>query len=73
MSDKPVASPCNSICSLNDEDICIGCFRTNTEIRDWSYLDNYQRLEGWCSVVSERRRIIRSIKATAYLITWYVL
>ena len=45
MSDKPVASPCNSICSLNDEDICIGCFRTNTEIRDWSYLDNYQRLD----------------------------
>jgi len=45
MSDKPVASPCNSICSLNDEDICIGCFRTNTEIRVWSYLDNYQRLE----------------------------
>ena len=45
MSDKPIPSPCNSICSLNDEDICIGCYRTNTEIRDWSYLDNYQRLD----------------------------
>ncbi len=45
MSDKPVASPCNSICTLNDEDICTGCYRTNAEIRDWSYLDNHQRLD----------------------------
>jgi predicted Fe-S protein YdhL (DUF1289 family) len=45
MSDKPIASPCNSICSLNQDDVCIGCYRTNTEIRDWSYLDNHQRLD----------------------------
>jgi predicted Fe-S protein YdhL (DUF1289 family) len=45
MSDKPIASPCNSICSLNDEDTCIGCFRTREEIREWSVLDDYQRLD----------------------------
>lgn len=45
MQDKPVASPCNSICSLNGEDTCIGCFRTGTEIRNWSLLDNDQRLD----------------------------
>jgi len=45
MLDKPVASPCTSICSLNDQDICIGCHRTSKEIREWSYLDNHQRLD----------------------------
>ena len=45
MLDKPVASPCTSICSLNDQDICIGCYRTSKEIREWSYLDNHQRLD----------------------------
>ena len=45
MSDKSIASPCNSICSLNQDEVCIGCYRTNTEIRDWSHLDNHQRLD----------------------------
>ena len=44
MANKPVASPCNSICTLNDEDICQGCYRTADEIRDWSVLDNDQKL-----------------------------
>lgn len=45
MADKPVASPCNSICSLNDEDVCLGCYRTANEIRNWSGLNNDQRLD----------------------------
>jgi len=28
---------------LNDEDICVGCYRTADEIRLWSMLDNAQR------------------------------
>ncbi len=45
MSDKPIASPCTSICMLNDEDVCVGCYRTSQEIREWSYLDRDQRLD----------------------------
>lgn len=47
MSDceKPVASPCVSICALNEDDICIGCFRTGREISEWGALDNRQRRE----------------------------
>lgn len=30
-----VASPCVLACQLNDEDMCIGCFRTITEIVGW--------------------------------------
>ena len=30
------ASPCVSSCCLNEEDICLGCFRSLTEITGWS-------------------------------------
>jgi predicted Fe-S protein YdhL (DUF1289 family) len=43
MADKPVKSPCNSVCMLNDEDVCVGCYRTSEEIRIWSVLNNDQR------------------------------
>lgn len=33
-----VASPCVSICALDGDDICIGCFRTGREISYWGRL-----------------------------------
>ena len=45
MTKNPVASPCNSICTLNDEDICIGCYRSAEEIRNWSVMDDDQKLD----------------------------
>ena len=30
------ASPCVSNCCLNEEDICLGCFRSLAEITGWS-------------------------------------
>ena len=44
MSD-PVKSPCISVCALNEENICVGCYRTAREITEWSTLDNQQRLQ----------------------------
>lgn len=39
-----VASPCVSVCLLNDEDVCVGCYRTGQEISAWGRLDyNEQR------------------------------
>ena len=37
MSDaaRSVKSPCIEVCSLNDQDICIGCYRTANEIIEW--------------------------------------
>ncbi|MBB1273272.1 MULTISPECIES: DUF1289 domain-containing protein [Psychromonas] len=29
-------SPCISNCCLNDQDICMGCFRSLDEIKEWS-------------------------------------
>jgi len=28
-------SPCVGVCQYNDEDLCIGCFRTSKEISQW--------------------------------------
>ncbi|HET8706581.1 MAG TPA: DUF1289 domain-containing protein [Pseudomonadales bacterium] len=38
-----VLSPCVGICSLDDNDICIGCFRTGREISDWGDMNNEQK------------------------------
>ena len=35
-----VPSPCVSICALDEEDVCIGCFRSAREIGDWGRVDN---------------------------------
>lgn len=37
---KPVESPCVSVCYVNDDDICEGCFRSIEEITYWSGYDN---------------------------------
>lgn len=41
---ETVPSPCVSICALDDNDICIGCFRSGREISDWGkYSDEEKR------------------------------
>ncbi|KAA3624280.1 MAG: DUF1289 domain-containing protein [Proteobacteria bacterium] len=53
--DQSVPSPCISVCTLNDDDVCIGCFRSAEEIREWMILDREQKLE-----VLERVRMRRA-------------
>ncbi len=38
-----VESPCVRNCCLNDDDICLGCFRSLDEIRFWSAADDSAR------------------------------
>jgi predicted Fe-S protein YdhL (DUF1289 family) len=42
---KVVASPCMSICALDKADICKGCYRSASEITQWSILSNLQKRE----------------------------
>lgn len=46
--ERPVASPCVSICALDEQDICTGCQRTVEEITRWSRMDNNER----CAVLA---------------------
>jgi len=41
--ERPLASPCVSICALDEQDICIGCQRTVEEITRWGRMDNAER------------------------------
>ncbi|UTW45304.1 DUF1289 domain-containing protein [bacterium SCSIO 12696] len=43
--EKPINSPCISICALDDDDVCVGCYRTADEIRGWMAMDNVERKE----------------------------
>jgi predicted Fe-S protein YdhL (DUF1289 family) len=38
-----IVSPCIRICCLDDTDVCLGCFRTLDEIRNWQASDNTTR------------------------------
>lgn len=39
-----VVSPCINICELNDENICVGCYRSVDEIIDWRSLSNEEQI-----------------------------
>ncbi|MCO6413993.1 MAG: DUF1289 domain-containing protein [Thiogranum sp.] len=39
----PVPSPCIRNCCLDDDDVCLGCFRTLQEIINWGSADSGQR------------------------------
>jgi uncharacterized protein len=40
---EPVPSPCVRNCCLDKADICLGCFRTMSEIVGWSQANNQER------------------------------
>ncbi|MCC1497278.1 DUF1289 domain-containing protein [Alcanivorax sp. 1008] len=40
-----VPSPCVSICALDGDDVCVGCFRTGREISYWGRMDCAQQRE----------------------------
>jgi predicted Fe-S protein YdhL (DUF1289 family) len=40
-----ITSPCVSNCCLDDEDVCLGCYRHVDEITGWHSADNQRRLQ----------------------------
>ena len=44
MSNSP-ESPCISICSLDQNDVCEGCYRPGNEIVDWFTADDERKRE----------------------------
>jgi predicted Fe-S protein YdhL (DUF1289 family) len=56
MSDvTPVRSPCVSICALNDDNVCMGCYRSGEEITQWGAMTEDQR-RAVMQKVGERER-----------------
>ena len=38
-----VLSPCIGVCALDDNDICIGCYRSGQEITVWGRVSNEEK------------------------------
>ncbi|GAB5415572.1 MAG: hypothetical protein Cons2KO_31750 [Congregibacter sp.] len=37
-------SPCVSVCALDENDICLGCYRSADEITDWFTADHAEKV-----------------------------
>ena len=55
-----VQSTCIENCCLNDEKICLGCFRSIIEISQWSQMNDIMRLDVLHK--AEKRRKVNDIK-----------
>lgn len=61
MSETEPRSPCVSICALDVDDICIGCYRSADEITDWFLADEEEK-EAILERARERMRLANPIR-----------
>ena len=52
---QDVASPCVSICALDEHDICVGCHRTGMEIAQWGSMSVEQKRTVMVKVAERER------------------
>lgn len=50
-----IKSPCVAVCALDENDVCIGCYRTGDEITHWGTMDNNEKI-AVLENVSEREK-----------------
>ena len=63
MNDNEPQSPCISVCVLDDKDICVGCYRSATEITDW-FMENAEGKREILKRAGERLEASRTIRLT---------
>jgi predicted Fe-S protein YdhL (DUF1289 family) len=49
-------SPCNHVCRLDDQNVCLGCLRTRAEIARWSQMNDAEKSAVW-TALDERQKI----------------
>ena len=58
MSELEPKSPCISVCVLDDQDVCQGCYRTAEEITDWFMASPEEKRE---VIAKARERLAESM------------
>lgn len=53
---KSIASPCIRNCCLNEDDVCLGCFRSVTEIINWTQVNDKMR-EQYLQIANARQKM----------------
>ncbi len=61
MDELEIKSPCISVCVLNQDDICEGCYRSAEEITGWLELSNPQK-KAVMETVAERFKQLNTIQ-----------
>jgi len=55
---RAIATPCTKVCVVDGASgLCLGCYRTLSEIGGWSSLDDIQRAEIMAELPSRRSRM----------------
>jgi predicted Fe-S protein YdhL (DUF1289 family) len=55
---RPIANPCVKVCFVDDESgLCLGCFRTLSEIGRWAALSDEARARVMAELPGRRGRI----------------
>ncbi|MFW6233489.1 MAG: DUF1289 domain-containing protein [Nanoarchaeota archaeon] len=57
-----VKSPCINVCKLNENQICIGCYRSLDEIDNWSQLKDDEKI----MVIEKAKQRRNEIRGTDY-------
>jgi len=52
---EAIRSPCVAICALDENDICVGCYRSGSEITDW-FMADAQGKRDIVAAAAQRRR-----------------
>jgi predicted Fe-S protein YdhL (DUF1289 family) len=60
-NDAAPASPCISVCALDENDVCLGCFRSGEEITDWFTADA-QRKREILKLAAQRRDVAHQVR-----------
>ena len=61
MGEKEPASPCISVCVLNTDDICMGCYRSAEEVTDW-FMANAEKKRDILQRAQQRARAASSVR-----------
>ena len=57
---EAMESPCVRMCTLDDDDICIGCGRSLEEIKQWTTYTPFERTGKL--IICQQRRARRRVK-----------
>ena len=42
---RDIESPCIQVCTYDDDEVCMGCYRSADEITEWIYTTDDRKLE----------------------------
>lgn len=57
MANSNTETPCIGVCQLDQDNMCIGCFRTLSEISLWSRLSSLQKAAVMLEVKNREERV----------------